>query len=360
MLDQVIFTCTDTLMGIAADRIGRLTARLGRFVAGFTALSCLAFLALPWVAAAQGFAPALFLGLVIVWAASSSALRAPLMMLLGKYATAGSIPWLASVALLGLGIAGAVAPYVTVTLRGVDPRWPFALASAALVMASLGLLRIERWIKAAGGDAASRPAMPAPRDAAQGTGALAVFLPAILVLAVGAQIHGALNSAPQFLRFAKPADLELLLPIFWIGFNIAMFPASRLAERWGAPAVMGVAALLGAAALYGAGIAQSLASLTGAQLAAGAAWGAVMMGALSAALLIGRSGHEGRVTGLMFSCLAMATLARMAAVAGGVPARADYAEVLRWAPPVCWLLGGAALLALALAPGGRRAARVST
>jgi hypothetical protein len=43
-----------------------------------------------------------------------------------------------------------------------------------------------------------------------------------------------------------------------------------------------------------------------------------------------------------------------------VPARADYAEVLRWAPPVCWLLGGAALLALALAPGGRRAARVST
>jgi hypothetical protein len=100
-------------------------------------------------------------------------------------------------------------------------------------------------------------------------------------------------------------------------------------QRWGTPAIMG------AAALYGAGIAKSLAALLGAQLAAGRGLGAVMMGALSAALLIGRSGHEGRITGLMFSCLAMATLARTAAVPGGVPARADYAEVLRWAPPVC-------------------------
>src|SRR5947209_2736832 len=50
MLDQAIFAITDTAMGIAADRIARLVGRLGIYVGVLTALSCTAFVALPFVA----------------------------------------------------------------------------------------------------------------------------------------------------------------------------------------------------------------------------------------------------------------------------------------------------------------------
>src|SRR6202795_986502 len=43
MLDQAIFTITDTAMGIAADKIAPIVGRLGVFVASLTALSCAAF-----------------------------------------------------------------------------------------------------------------------------------------------------------------------------------------------------------------------------------------------------------------------------------------------------------------------------
>ena len=55
-----------------------------------------------------------------------------------------------------------------------------------------------------------------------------------------------------------------------------------------------------------------------AQFLAGAAWGCMLMAAVSAALAIGETGAEGKVVGLVFSALALATFARMAAVAGGL------------------------------------------
>src|SRR5438128_10664578 len=50
MLDQAIFTVTDTAMGIFADKITPIVGRLGVFVATLTALSCAAFVALPFIA----------------------------------------------------------------------------------------------------------------------------------------------------------------------------------------------------------------------------------------------------------------------------------------------------------------------
>src|SRR6201991_4615389 len=50
MLDQAIFTITDTAMGIAADRIAQLVGRLGMVVGVLTAVSCVAFLSLPFIA----------------------------------------------------------------------------------------------------------------------------------------------------------------------------------------------------------------------------------------------------------------------------------------------------------------------
>jgi hypothetical protein len=135
--------------------------------------------------------------------------------------------------------------------------------------------------------------------------------------------------------------------VFWIGFNIAMFPASVITKRRGGLAVMGSAGLLGALAVLGAELAGSLNALIAAQFIAGAAWGCMLMSAISAALAIGDSGAEGKVLGLVFSALALATFARMAAVAGGLQRLPEYAPLLHWAPVACWSVAGTGLLVIA-------------
>src|SRR5690606_8621533 len=114
-----------------------------------------------------------------------------------------------------LGIAGAVSPYLVATLRTVDPRIPFALASLVLVLVTFGIIAAERSLKEA------RPA-PDPSERPFGTFSrqAAVFALAMAVLAVGYQVHFALESAPLYLRFADKSDLQWLMPVFWIGFNV--------------------------------------------------------------------------------------------------------------------------------------------
>jgi hypothetical protein len=137
------------------------------------------------------------------------------------------------------------------------------------------------------------------------------------------------------------------MPVFWIGFNIAMFPASVVVKRRGGLIVMGAAGLFGAVAVIAAELAGDLNMLIAAQFVAGAAWGCMLMSAISAALAIGETGAEGKVIGLVFSALALATFARMAAVAGGLQKLPEYAPLLHWAPVACWAVAGAGLLAIA-------------
>ena len=87
------------------------------------------------------------------------------------------------------------------------------------------------------------------------------------------------------------------MPVFWIGFNIAMFPASVVVKHRGGLIVMGAAGLLGALAVLGAELAGNLNMLIVAQFIAGAAWGCMLMSAVSAALAIGETGAEGKVVG---------------------------------------------------------------
>ena len=169
----------------------------------------------------------------------------------------------------------------------------------------------------------------------------------MVILALGYQLHFSINSGPFFLRFAKPSDLEWLMPVFWIGFNIVMFPASVIVKRRGGLIVTGIAALSGALAVFGAELAGNLSTLIAAQFIAGAAWGCMLMSAISAALALGDSGAEGKVVGLVFSALALGTFARMAAVAGGLQKLPEYAPLLHWAPVACWSVAGAGLLLLA-------------
>jgi len=77
MLDQAIFTITDTAMGIAADKIAPFVGRLGVFVGITTAISCAAFIALPYVAGTGPGAQVWFIVLILIWVVTSSALRAP-------------------------------------------------------------------------------------------------------------------------------------------------------------------------------------------------------------------------------------------------------------------------------------------
>jgi len=350
MLDQAIFTITDTAMGILADKLTPAIGRLGLFVGLVTAISCGAFLALPFVAGAGASAQGWFIALIVIWAVTSSALRAPPLTLLGKYRARPQVPFLAALAMLGYGVAGAISPYLGVVLREHDARLPFVISSVALLLTALALSRIEHV-------AAQDTPPPKPEEAAKPLGLTSIiFIVATVALALGYQLHFAMNSAPFYLRFAKPDQLQWLMPVFWIGFNIAMFPASLIVKHRGGLIVMGAAGLFGAAAIAAAEFAGSLNTLIAAQFLAGAAWGCMLMSAISAALAIGSTGAEGKVTGLVFSALALGTFARMAAVAGGLQKIPDYAPMLHWAPVACWSVAGAGLLVIAAArlQGGPR------
>jgi hypothetical protein len=340
MLDQAIFTITDTAMGIAADRIDALVGRLGVFVGAFAVVSCAAFVALPYVSALGTSAKPLLIALIVIWAITSSALRAPPLILLGKYRAKPEIPLLSVLMLLGYGVASAVSPYLGVVLLKMDARLPFIISSAVLLLTALGLSMVERGIAA---EAPARQASPARPF---GLVPL-IFIVAMIALALGYQLHFSINSGPIYLRFAKPDDLQWLMPVFWIGFNIAMFPASAIVKHRGGLLVMGAAGLFGAVAILVAELAGDLSTLVIAQFVAGSAWGCMLMSAVSAALAIGHTGAEGKVTGLVFSALALATFARMAAVAGGLQKLPDYAPLLHWVPVACWSVAGCGLLVVA-------------
>lgn len=343
MLDQAIFTIADTAMGIAADKLGPVVGRLGLFVGVLAAISCAAFVALPFVAGIGAGAQVWFIVLIVVWSIASSALRAPPLTLLGKYRAKPQVPFLAALAMLGYGVAGAVSPYLGVVLREHDARLPFVISSAVLLLTALGLSRIEY-------DVVRDTTRPTPTEAVKPLGLVPIaFIVAMVALALGYQLHFAMNSASSYLRFAKPDELQWLMPVFWIGFNIAMFPASLVVKHRGGLIVMGAAGLFGAVAIAAAEFAGSLNTMIVAQFLAGAAWGCMLMSAISAALAIGSTGAEGKVTGLVFSALALGTFARMAAVAGGLQKMPDYAPLLHWAPVACWSVAGAGLLVIAAA-----------
>jgi hypothetical protein len=239
-------------------------------------------------------------------------------------------------------LAGAVSPYLGAVLRDRDPRLPFVISSVVLLITALALSRVERGLA----KEFSSPGIPAHAARPLGKVPL-VFIASMVILALGYQLHFSINSEPFYLRFARRDELQWLMPVFWIGFNIAMFPASAVTRRRGGLIVMGAAGIAGAVAVLGAELAGNLNTLIAAQFVAGAAWGCMLMSAISAALAIGESGAEGKVVGLVFSALALATFARMAAVAGGLQRLPEYAPLLHWSPVACWSVAGAGLLVVA-------------
>jgi MFS family permease len=172
------------------------------------------------------------------------------------------------------------------------------------------------------------------------------FIGSMVILSLGYQLHFAINSAPFFLRFAKPDELPWLMPVFWIGFNLLMWPASLWVQRSGGVVVMATGSLVGAAASAVAALAGSMPMLVAAQFVAGGAWGAVLMSAVAACIALGHTGREGAMTGSLFSLLALATFARMGLVAAQFNKDPQFAAMLAWAPSAAWLLAAVVLLLL--------------
>ena len=345
LADQLVFLVADWWMGTRADAVSKVMGRLGLQMALVSLVSALAFLALPLLA--PGGNPLVFLAVTLVWTLTSSALRAPPLMLIGKYAKVSDTPAIASLWLFGLGLAGALSPYLTVALRGVDARLPFALAAIAVAVAAWGLVWAERHLAGQGqADGATvSPALPR-------LGGLPIFLAAMALAGIAFQVHFSLNSAPGYLRHATPADLEWLMPVFWVGFNLCVLPVSLAVTRWGEYRVLMAGAAVGGVAVLAAGLSGTLGVYAAAQFVAGAGWAAVLLAAFGAALALGRSGREGLASGGLFSMLALAAALRIGLVALQLHGEPAVRALLEWLPVAGFVL---AALMFAVARRGTRA-----
>ena len=338
VVDQLVFMVADYASGVASDRVLALHARLGPLLAAATAVSAAAFVALPWLAP-QG-SPVLFIAVTLLWTATSAALRAPPLNLIGRHAMRPAQPAMVALAMLGLGLAAALAPWLALVLKGQDPRLPFVLASVGVVLAALALAAAER----------AAPSQPRRAEAARPRPALTqapVLVAAALLAALAFQLHVSVNAAAQYRRFVPAEALPLWLPVFWAGFNLALWPAMKLAPRWGELRLVAAAAVLAATAAGVAMLAPSVAVLAAAQAVAGVAWAGVMAGGFMAALALGHVGREGRFSGAVSSSLAGATALRIALVASGGAVLLREGGAL-WADSLPVLLWAAAALLLVM------------
>ncbi|TCT21991.1 MFS transporter [Thiobaca trueperi] len=340
LADQVLFACFDIAAGFAADRAFRLYARIGYAVMAVTVLSCLAFLALPWLPQ-LGAGPELFLAVTALWVVSSSALRAPLFGLLARHAAKPAVPRLAGFALLGMGVAAALSPYLGTLMTGVDPRLPFAVSSLALLLVATGLIAAERHGVPVAAAAPDVPSSPLP---------VWGFLPAVLLAALAVQIAVFIQAAPRYLLDVDPSQLPWLLPVFWIGFSLAAFTAGRLSARWGAARVFAASCLLGGLGLWLTGL-TGLEAALGGYLLAGLGWGTALATAFGLAADCGRPQRIATYTGILFAVLAGAAFLRLGINLAGWPKQADLAPILDWAPMMSWLLGGLLVLLVSLNRG---------
>ncbi len=338
--DQVAFMLSDLVIGVWIDRVRTTLQRLGPTIVALTSISCLAFLLLPEaVRLEKGTAEVALVVALLVWTVTSSALRVPPLVILGNYTAKPRLPLVLALNLSGLALGGAISPYLGVVLRDLDPRLPFAISSIVLVATTAGLV----WVERALAQSPDAPAADAPKAPMHGSGGAMLFFVAMAIAALGFQLHFFVNSAPNYLRFAKPGDLDMLMPVFWIGFNIAMFPAGALTKRYGTLHVMALAAVLGVVGIAGSILATNLSMLIAAQFIAGCAWGVVFVSAFSAASSLGSPGRVGIAMAILWAVLALATMGRMLMVGGGYTRMPDMAAIVSWGPAVAWLFGGLTL-----------------
>ncbi len=330
MADQAIFAVMDWALGTHADRVAEHLKRLGLWIGALCAVSTLAFVLLPYVAPGAG--AGVLVGLIVVWSLTASVLRAPPLVLLARHTEMSMRPKMAGAFALGLGIASALAPYVTLTLKGVDPRAPFLLAGLVTFVATLALVALP----------APAPQTPRATEATPDLSRVPPVLWAALLLAVGFQIHFALNAAPRYLAFVKSPELAWWMPVFWIGFSLAVLPATLWLRHAHPARVIMAGAMLGAGAAALAPLAPALPWLAAAEAAAGVGWALAFLGLVQIALVLGATGREGSVTGHVFALIAVAIFLRLGFTLSGMTLDASSRGALQAVVSVLW--GAAALI----------------
>ncbi|QYY29075.1 MFS transporter [Cupriavidus pinatubonensis] len=337
LMDQAIFVVMDSLLGIAADRVADALHRVGTWILAASVVSAVAFALL-----AKSASPQMMLFLTVCWAATSSALRAPPMVIIARRLRESAPRFLVGCSMLGVGVASALAPLLTAWMRGQAPALPFLLASLGLLAAVLAL----QWVEAHAGP------LPVAASATVRAGGMAMawlLLAAVFLLAFGFQVHSSVNSAPAYLRFVKPGELVRVMPAFWIGFAMGVLLPARLPRgRFLHHGALTAAATLGALVLAGIAHAPSLTVLLAAQCAVGLLWGVVFCAAAGAAIDAGHVGREGRLTGILFALAALAACVRIAMVASGVARQPALAGLLPWLPSIAWGTAGVLLAAFVL------------
>jgi len=359
VLDQLVFALSDPWAGAASDRAAAQARRIGAPVAWLSGGAGLAFLLLPFTAHTGSSA---FMGvLLLVWAVSTAALRAPLAALLGRHLPGSDAPNAALIT-AGLALSGVAGGLLIPVLRDASPYLAFACAGAGTALVAWLAVPAERRLLAATG-AAARTSPAAAADAAgsdtgssanqdpgaglvgvrvgpSGSGAVALFGAAAL-LAAGLQLHAFIAGPAGLAASGVPAGAT----VFWIGSALAcgLFTALR---RHADMRRLGVfAVVLGVLALGGFGALDSPAPKAVAHLLAGGAWGLGMAAVISRVFAFGRAGARvGLAAGCLFALLAVATLIRIALVALGLWSAIGPGAAL-WAAAVCWTLA-AVLLAL--------------
>ncbi|MEZ0351205.1 MFS transporter [Mycobacterium sp. pR1184] len=334
VFDQIIFACCDWAAGVAVDRVSGVVGRAGKAIAVVTAVSALAFLLLPLVSRSGAYT---FVALIVVWAISSSALRAPPLALLGRYTPEGRQPWVTSVFVVGAGLATASTPFLAGRIAAYDPRILFGAAAVSVFAVTLSIVWAEKNLIR---DAA--PVKDAPAEFRVGT--LLAFLTAVLAAQLGFQVHSSLNAARLFAKYADPSALPNLLSLFWIGFALSAPLASLLAKHLGGVVAMMGGTLVAAECAAASAVATDVVSLAVAQFVCGAAWAVVMVSAVVAGFAIGRRGREGTAAGALFSVIAVATIARIALVTAHWDRGAAVASALPWLPTLSWLAAAVLML----------------
>jgi len=161
----------------------------------------------------------------------------------------------------------------------------------------------------------------------------------VALAAMGFQTHANLNAAPRYLQDSSATELPWLLPIFWLGFHIALTQAGRIARATSSLAAFTLGCSLSAG---GALISYALPGLTPAavgQFTAGIGWGF----ALSAAFgLVGQiranRAREGSLIGVLFAVLALATFLRLGVNASGLAHSPSWQAWLPTFPVLAWVI----------------------
>ena len=326
LIDQLLMVVFDFSFGVAAARGMQQYGRIAPAILGVSLASCLAFLLLPQ---AGGSAP-LLLGLTVAWVISSSALRAPLYALLSRHAATSERAGIAGAMTLGIAAAGALAPWLGMQLKGIDPALPFVVSSLVLAALVLPLSAAER---AAGikTDNSEAPTQTNPVPAGS-------FFILLLAGALAFQIFFNLAAAPGYVRHFGSGALVWLMPLFWIGVAAGSLMAGPLGRRTSPVIGFTAGCILSAIAalLFQYGDAAPLTPIG--QTLGGIGWGVALCSAFSIAERYSTGNGGARMVGALFSMLALAAVTRIGLNLAGL---ADTALLM---PGFLWLIAGATLL----------------